>query len=232
MEREKRQFIRADADRRAMRRALISVAAFVALMGALALLVGRPLLTFIDDPERFRAWVDQSGVWGRIAFVAMVFVQVIVAIVPGEPLEIAAGYAFGFLEGTLLCVIGITLASAVVFLFVKRFGIRLVRVFFSDEQIASVRFLHDQKRLIILTFLLFFIPGTPKDVMTYCVGLTDMKLSTWLLIAAFARIPSIVTSTAGGDALGGQDYRVAVIAFAVAALLALIGMLIYRRTKK
>jgi len=223
------RYIRADADRGSIRRAVLAIIGFVALMGLLTLLVGKPLLAFIDDPERFRAWVDARGILARIVFVLMVFLQVIVALVPGEPLEIAAGYAFGFVEGTVLCIAGITLASAVVFLFVKRFGIRLVRIFFSEEQIASVRFLHDRKRLFIVTAILFLIPGTPKDVMTYCVGLTDMKLPSWLLIAAFARIPSIVTSTAGGDALGGQDYRFALFAFLLAAILALIGTLVYRR---
>ena len=106
---------------------------------------------------------------------------------------------------------------------------RAVRVFFSEEQIASVHFLHDQRRLTLLTLILFLIPGTPKDVMTYCVGLTEMKLSTWMAIATLARIPSIVTSTVGGNALGVQDYRIAVIVFAATAAVSIAGILAYRR---
>ena len=162
----------------------------------------------------------------------MVMLQVVLALLPGEPLEIAAGYAFGFWEGTLLCVVGVTLASALVFLFVKRFGRRVVEVFFTAEQIASVRFLHDRRRLVLLTTILFLIPGTPKDVMTYCIGLTDMKLSTWLLIASLARLPSIVTSTIGGNALGLQNYTFAVIVFAATIAISAAGILIYRRTSR
>ena len=166
---------------------------------------------------------------GRAAFVGMVFTQVVLAVLPGEPLEIAAGYAFGFWEGTLLCLVGISSASLLIFLFVRRFGMRAVRVFFSEEQIASVHFLHDRRRLTLLTLILFLIPGTPKDVMTYCVGLTEMKLSTWMAIATLARIPSIVTSTVGGNALGVQDYRIAVIVFAATAAVSIAGILAYRR---
>ena len=218
--------------RRDARRGIVAVLLFLAATGALMLLIGKPLLQFIDDPDRFRSWVDAHGFWGRAAFVGMVMLQVVLALLPGEPLEIAAGYAFGFWEGTLLCVVGVTLASALVFLFVKRFGRRVVEVFFTTEQIASVRFLHDRRRLVLLTTILFLIPGTPKDVMTYCIGLTDMKLSTWLLIASLARLPSIVTSTIGGNALGLQNYTFAVIVFAATIVISAAGILIYRRTSR
>ena len=70
------------------------------------------------------------------------------------------------------------------------------------DRIRSLRFLQDSRRLNLLTFIVFFIPGTPKDLLSYFIGLTDMKLGTWLCITAVARIPSIVTSTVTGDALG------------------------------
>ena len=72
-----------------------------------------------------------------------------------------------------------------------------------------------------------FIPGTPKDLISYCMGLTKIKLSEWILLSTVARIPSIVTSTVGGDALGGQDYRFAILVFAGTLVISLIGGLIY-----
>lgn len=84
---------------RAVKRTAFAVAAFLVATGGLSLLVGGPLLRFIGDPAQFRAWVDAHGFWGRAAFVGMVFTQVVLAVLPGEPLEIAAGYgtpsAFG-----------------------------------------------------------------------------------------------------------------------------------------
>lgn len=210
----------------------MSIAAFVALSVFLLLAVGRPMLRFIENPGGFRAWVDGHGIWGRIAFVGMMFFQVVVAIIPGEPLEIAAGYAFGFWEGTLLCQIGIFLGSLTVFLFVRNWGIRVVEVFFPREKILSSKLLRDRRKRDALAFILMFIPGTPKDILTYCAGLTDMPLGTWLLISTIARIPSVVTSTIGGNALGLQDYWFALAVFGVTLALSLGGWLLYRRLDK
>ena len=210
----------------------MSIAAFVALSIFLLLAVGRPMLRFIENPGGFRAWVDGHGIWGRIAFVGMMFFQVVVAIIPGEPLEIAAGYAFGFWEGTLLCQIGIFLGSLTVFLFVRNWGIRVVEVFFPREKILSSKLLRDRRKRDALAFILMFIPGTPKDILTYCAGLTDMPLGTWLLISTIARIPSVVTSTIGGNALGLKDYWFALAVFAATLALSLGGWLLYRRLDK
>ena len=206
--------------------AIIVALVFIAAVGYL---VGKPMIEFVREPERFRAWVDSSGFVSRVIFVGMVIFQLIIALIPGEPLEMGAGYAFGAVEGTILCIIGCVIGSALVFLFVRRFGVKLVEVFFPREKIRSLRFLQDSRRLNLLTFIVFFIPGTPKDLLSYFIGLTDMKLGTWLLITAVARIPSIVTSTVTGDALGLKDYQFALIAFGVTLALSLVGILVYRR---
>ena len=206
--------------------AIIVALIFIAAVGYL---VGKPMVEFVREPERFRAWVDSSGFMSRVIFVGMVIFQLIIALIPGEPLEMGAGYAFGAVEGTILCIIGCVIGSTLVFLFVRRFGVKLVEVFFPREKIRSLRFLQDSRRLDLLTFIVFFIPGTPKDLLSYFIGLTDMKLGTWLFITAVARIPSIVTSTVTGDALGLKDYQFALIAFGVTLALSLVGILVYRR---
>ena len=208
---------------------LFAIVVALIFIAAVGYLVGKPMVEFVREPERFRAWVDSSGFVSRVIFVGMVVFQLIIALIPGEPLEMGAGYAFGAVEGTILCIIGCVIGSALVFLFVRRFGVKLVEVFFPREKIRSLRFLQDSRRLNLLTFIVFFIPGTPKDLLSYFIGLTDMKLGTWLLITAVARIPSIVTSTVTGDALGLKDYQFALIAFGVTLALSLAGILVYRR---
>ena len=208
---------------------LFAIVVALLFIAAVGYLVGKPMVDFVREPERFRAWVDSSGFMSRVIFVGMVVFQLVIALIPGEPLEMGAGYAFGAVEGTILCIIGCVIGSALVFLFVRRFGVKLVEVFFPREKIRSLRFLQDSRRLVLLTFIVFFIPGTPKDLLSYFIGLTDMKLGTWLFITAVARIPSIVTSTVTGDALGLKDYQFALIAFGVTLALSLAGILVYRR---
>ncbi|MDR1205951.1 MAG: VTT domain-containing protein [Peptococcaceae bacterium] len=211
---------------------VLCVLLFVPLYLALAWVVGRPLVNFVSEPEQFREWVDSYGFWGRAAFVGMVVLQMLVAIIPGEPLELVSGYAFGFWEGTALCLAGILIGSALIFAFVRRFGVKVVELFYPVEKIRSMKFLQNTRRLNRLVFLVFFIPGTPKDILTYFIGLTRMRFSTWMLIAGIARIPSVVTSVLGGNVLNLQLYKHAAVILAVTLTLSGIGALIYRRISR
>ena len=190
--------------------------------------IGRPMVRFVSEPELFRNWVDSHGIWGRIAFVGMVIFQVVFAVIPGEPLEIGAGYAFGAIEGTFLCIVGLTVGGLIVFALVRTLGIRVVEVFFSIEKIRSLKFLQNSRRLNTVTFIVFFLPGTPKDLLSYFVGLTDIKVSVWIFITSVARLPSVVTSTLGGNALGDERYVSAMVVFAATLVVSGIGMLAYR----
>ena len=205
------------------------IIAFLTFCFVVGWFVGRPMLRFVEDYDGFKAWIEQSGFMGRVYFVLMVIFQVIIALVPGEPLEIAAGFAFGAIEGTILCVIGITVGSIIVFYLVRKFGIKLVEVFFSTEKIKSLKFLQNKKKVTALVFLMFFLPGTPKDLLTYFVGLTKINFWAFFFIASIARLPSIVTSTIGGDRLVEGDYFVAIVVFVATFALSVLGWFAYTR---
>ena len=190
---------------------------------------GRPILALAGDPDRFRSWVAERGWWGQLAFVGMMALQIFVAVIPGEPLELAAGYAFGAWLGMGLCLAGAALGSIVVFLLVRSLGVRAVEAFFPREKIMELSFLKDVRRRDVLIFTLFCIPGSPKDLLTYVSGLTNISLARWLLLTTPARIPSIVTSTVGGDALGVGNIPFAIAVFMVTLLISGGGILAYRR---
>lgn len=207
---------------------LAAVIIFILLSLALAWFVGRPLIRFARQPEQFRAWVEGHGLWAPLAYAAMVFLQVVVAVIPGEPLEISGGYAFGAVQGTVLCMLGAFLGSVVVFAFVRRFGRELVEVFFPKEKIESLRFLQSSPKRDLLFWIVFVVPGTPKDLLCYFAGLTDLSWGKWLLICSAGRLPSIITSTVGGSAVGGRQYLFAILVFAGTMALSAVGLLIYR----
>ena len=207
----------------------VSLLVLIAAFTAATALLWKPLTGTFQHPEQFRAWVGSNGLWGKLVFVGIDMLQVVFAAIPGEPVELGAGYAFGTLEGLILCLVGDAVGTVVVFAFTKRLGIRLVEVLIGREKIRSLRFIKNSRNLNLLVFLLFFIPGTPKDIFTYFIGLTPMKLGMFLLVASIGRIPSILTSTITGNALGVQDYRTAIIVYAVTGIISAAGILIYRR---
>lgn len=191
-----------------------------------------PIYESFGGTEGLRSWMQTHSWLGRIVFLALSVAQILIAFIPGEPLELAAGYAFGAVEGTILCVAGIIIGGALVYGLVKTLGMRVISVFFSAEKIRNLPFWQNEKRLELIAFLLFLIPGTPKDLMTYAIGLTPMKLHRWLLITATARLPSVITSTLCADAIAVGDYRMAILMLAVSGAMALAGILFYRRSQK
>ena len=210
----------------------ISLVLVFIFTGIIAVLIGKPMIVFVNKPERFREFVNSYGILADIVFILMLVFQMIIAIIPGEPFEIAAGYAFGYLRGTVDCMLAFALGGIIVFLAVRKFGVKIVEVFFSVEKIRELKFLQNPKRVNTTTFIVFLIPGTPKDLLSYFVGLTDMKLSVWLFITTVARIPSLITSILTGSALGNKRYTVAVIVLMITLVISGIGLLIYNRIKK
>ncbi len=199
----------------------------VAVSALVFVFVGIPVIRFISEPEKFREWVEARGIGGKLAFVGVVILQVIVALIPGEPFEIAAGYAFGAVEGTLLCIVAAAIGSVCVFLLVRQFGEKLAEVFFPQKKLSDLRFLKSSPRRDFLFLVIFTVPGTPKDLLCYFAGLTDIQFPAWLLICSFGRIPSIITSTIGGDALGTQNYFFAAAVFVVTLAISGLGLLAY-----
>lgn len=191
--------------------------------------IGVPMVRLARTPELFRGWVDSHGIWGRILFIGMVYLQVIVALIPGEPLELAAGYAFGVTEGMLYSMTGILLGSLTVFLLVRWLGVKFVSVFFAEGEIRRLSFLKDPKKSFVLALILMTVPGTPKDLLSWFAGLTPLKLWQWLIIVAVGRVPSVLTSVVTGAAAGERNYILAAVCLAVTLLISGAGITYYRK---
>lgn len=210
--------------------AVISVFVLLALMGLATYLIYGWLSSF--SQEGFRDYIRSFGILGPFVMLLIQFLQVFIALIPGEFVETAAGFAFGPVFGTLICYIGVAAASSIVFLLTRRFGIRLVEVFTSRDKINELKFINTEKKRNYLIFLLFFIPGTPKDLLTYFVGLTDIKLGSFLVISLIARIPSVLSSTFGGHLLGVGQYWDAILLYAITGAVSLIGLMVYNKIIK
>ena len=135
---------------------MLAAAGILLAIGAavfLSLTVGRQLLRLARQPEAFRAWIDGCGPWAPLCLIGLMCFQVVVAVLPGEPIEIGAGVAFGVWQGLGLCLIGAALGSTIIFLFTKKLGIKLVEVFVPLEKIRQLKFLQNNRRLHVLVFL-------------------------------------------------------------------------------
>jgi uncharacterized membrane protein YdjX (TVP38/TMEM64 family) len=202
------------------------------IIALVCIFIGIPLIKMAGEPMKFREWVDAKGIWGPVIYVALVIFQILIAFIPGEPLEIVAGYVFGTFKGTLLCLVASSIGSIIVLLLVRRFGKAILEIYFDKEKIENLSFLQSSERKIIIFLILFIVPGTPKYLLCYYGGLTDISLRLLIFICTVCRFPSVITSTVGGDAIGTGEYLFAVLVFAVTAVISLLGIFIYKRISK
>lgn len=208
---------------------IVGLLALTAGLAAFCILYGPELLAFVADAPRFRAWVDETGPLSRVVFALANMAQIVFAFLPGEPLELGAGYAFGFWEGTLWCLVASALGTAAVMLLVRTFGMRIVGLFFSPEKITSMKWLQDSRRFELLLFLCFLIPGTPKDLLTYVAGLGTSSVGRIVALTTVGRIPSVITSTLAAGAFGDGNYLGAAAIAVLTLALAGIGVVAYRK---
>lgn len=206
---------------------IISAVVVLAVAALLTVVIWKWLASFTQ--EGFREYLQSFGVWGWAVLLLLQILQVFIALIPGELLETAAGFAFGPVSGTLVCYVGVAVGSAIIFFLTRRFGLKLVEIFIPREKINELKFINTEKKRNGLIFLIFFIPGTPKDLITYFVGLTDIKFSSFLLISLVARIPSVISSTFGGHLLGEGEIWGAILLYGITGAVSLCGLLIYNK---
>lgn len=195
---------------------------------ALTIAFSIPFIRFINQPEKLREFVDSFGILSPIIYILLTFIQILVPIIPGEPFELLAGYCFGAVKGTLLCILAESLSSILIILMVRKYGQKLVSVFFEEEKLQKLEKYKNEKNFYLF-ILLFIIPGTPKDLICYFAGLTNFKLIPLLLASTIGRIPSIITSTIPGSAAGERNYLLAIIIYGTAGIISLIAARIFNK---
>ncbi len=201
---------------------------FIAVMGVLTIALW-PYIKTLGTPEgreAFGEWVDGLGFGGWLVSLGIQLLQIFVAFIPGEPVELLLGYLWGPWLGMLTCLIGIFIGTLTIFMLVRRLGMRFVRKIVGTDDLTKYKFLKDKNKVELTVFILFFIPGTPKDALTYIAPIAPISPIKYLLIATFARIPSIITSTLLGDSIAEGDYLLAVIVFVITAVISVLGIVL------
>ncbi len=195
---------------------------FVALVAAVLWYWRDPIFAVFGSRERVKAFVEAAGAWGPVVFIGLQVVQVVIFVLPGEIVQIAGGYLFGVLEGSLLSVLGIAIGSMLDFMVARVLGRRFVVSLFGEAKLEKFAAINDSPRSEAAFFLLFVIPGLPKDALCFIAGLSPLKPGVFLAVSMIGRLPGIVGSALmGSAALEGRIALFAGVAIAAAVLFAL-----------
>ena len=205
----------------------VPIIIFVAIMAILTVILWPYIegLATEEGREQFKAWIDGLGFGGWLVTLGIQLLQIFVALIPGEPVELMLGYVWGPWLGTFTCLLGIFIGTLTIFLLVRKLGMKFVKRVVGTDDLTKYKFLRDKNKVEITVFILFFVPGTPKDALTYIAPIAPISPLKYLLIATFARIPSIITSTLLGDSIAEGNWILAVVVFAITAAISIAGII-------
>lgn len=178
------------------------------------------------DRERLLKFIGDFGPWSIVVFIGLQALQVLFAPVPGELTGFIGGYLYGALWGTVYSTVGLTIGSWLAFTLARIFGLPLVeRIVRTDLFQKYDRFITHQGKLVI--FILFLIPGFPKDALCYLIGLSHLKTIPFLVISAIGRLLGTLLLSMSGSLLRDGLKSTLLIPLLISA--AIIGLVYFYR---
>ncbi|HVI39361.1 MAG TPA: VTT domain-containing protein [Anaerovoracaceae bacterium] len=216
-------------------RTIVSLLKLLILFG---IVIGVPVYVYFTCPElvdRFKSLdeinklLKQYKTASIFIYIGLQVFQIIVSILPGQALQFAAGYAYSFWFGFLYSIIGVALGTVITFYLARLLGKEALHVIFGEEKFT--RFIHtlNSKRSFTVLFVIFLIPGIPKDLFTYAAGVSEIRMIPFLLLSLIGRTPAMMGSIMMGSMFHNGSYFGLIILGAAAVILCIAGIL--RRDK-
>ncbi len=188
-----------------------------------------------DGQLKFKEKVQNTGNIGILILFGLEVAQILLAILPGEPIEVLAGICFGPLWGTIFITISVFIITCIIYFFVKKYGKKFIYEFFSKEKLSKIensKLFKDEKKIEIVMIILFLIPGSPKDLLIYIGGLLPIKSTRFILISTILRLPSIISSTIAGDKIIDGQWKLGILAYFITFIITFIIIYILNKIDK
>jgi len=180
----------------------------------------------LHDRHQLKVIIRSFGPYSPLAYILLQITQVVVAPIPGGAIEFLGGYLFGVKAGFFYSMIGLILGSWMAFSLARIFEKLAVEKFVSPQTIKRFDYLIGHEGLI-LSFLLFLIPGFPKDALCYLLGLTPMHTGIFLIISTIGRVPGTLMATLQGAKAFEHQYKTFLVLLGISAMV-ILAFYIYR----
>ena len=210
----------------------------VVIIGLIAIIYLLPYAKAITTEEGrlfFKDKVKDLGLWGLVILIFMQLLQILLVVLPGEPMEILAGMCYGGFWGTIFIMLTSSIFSTIIFLLVRKYGKNVIYLFFNKDKVNKIldsKIFKNTKKLELVILLLFLIPGTPKDLVVYIGGLLPIKASKFIVISSLARFPSVISGVLAGTNIIAGNWLVSLLVYGITFLLVGITILIINKFDK
>lgn len=215
-------------------RIIISVIKVFILIGIVA---GIPLYVYFchgdwiktfESLDDIVALINHYKGYSILVYILLQIVQIIISVLPGQAFQIAAGYLFGPFASVIYAMTGAIIGTAISFMLAKLLGRDMVHVIFSQDQVSYYVEKLNSKKAYVIVFLIYLIPGIPKDMVSYIAGISEMKFKPFIVLSALGRLPGMLGSILIGTLLYHEIY-VGVGIVAVIAVLSFLMCVICRK---
>lgn len=209
-------------------RKIIAVLKLILLAG---ILVGIPAFLYF----RYGSGIFSTDIVGRVTaylranrhiaaglIILIQIVQVIICILPGQPIQFASSYVLGIGPGFIFSLIGAVLGTTASFYLAKFLGSDAMHLFFDEEKLTEYRNKLNSGRGLMIAFLIYLIPGVPKDLVSYAAGISEVRFRPFLLISAIGRIPGMLGSLFLGHFYGRNNTEAMIILSVAVAVILLV----------
>ena len=197
-----------------------------------------PIVSKLSD-ENYRVYfkekVNAMGFKGVIFVLLLQILQIVVEVIPGQPMEIVSGMLYGPIGGIFVCLVGIFIGTAIVFYLVRKLGTDFMQLFFSPEKIDSIKnskIFKNSAKFEFIMLIIFVIPMMPKDIFIYLGGISPVRPKRFLAIATLARIPGLFLTVYMGNRISNGNFSMVVVLIAIILIIAAIGYFIYSRAEQ
>lgn len=187
-----------------------------------------------DFLMRFRSFDDIVGFLEQYKlqsipiYILLQIAQIVISVLPGQFFQLAAGYLYTFWPALLFSCVGAFLGTTTTFFLAKWLGSDFVHIFFEKEKTAEYVTRLNSKKAYTIVFLLYAIPGIPKDVVSYAAGLSEMKYKPFIILSTIGRLPGMMGSILIGSMWHKEEY-IGMIILGVVAVVAFCLCIIYRK---
>ena len=194
-----------------------------------------PIIIGLATPEgreNFRSEMNELGASSFFVLLGLQVAQILLIVLPAEPLEILSGMCYGTLGGAIFITFSTFLSTVIIYFLVNKLGKKFLYQFISKEKIDKIensKLLKDTKKIEFIIFLLFFIPVTPKDLLVYIGALLPIKPIRFMVISTFSRLPSIISATMVGNSITVGNWVVPVVVYSITAIIAILALYISKK---
>lgn len=189
-------------------------------------------IIYFKSQENINLFLEEYKTESLFIYFGLQIMQVVICIIPGQALQFVAGYAFPFWLGLILAMAGVTVGTICAYWLSRLLGRKALYIIFGEKKLNKFVDKLNTKRAYILIFVIFLIPGLPKDLFSYCIGLSEMKFRPFLFISIIARAPAMIVNIAMGVATRTGSYIILGILIFIIVIACVIGFLKHEKLAK